>query len=179
MLDLSGVYVEVETCIGTTPPVIWALVTDLSLTPLVNRETIETRWVPPAAGPVEGAVFRATNELGEQRWTVDCHITTCIAPEAFHWTVLDPAYPSSSWWYDLVPAGTSATKVRHGFRHGPNNSGLRRRVDEDPSNREVIIAARTEMLRANMTYTLGQFKRRAEASANPSSDRAGDGSGRS
>jgi hypothetical protein len=168
MFDLSGVGVAVETHIGAPVAVVWTLVTDLSLTPSVNRETVEAQWVAPAVAPAEGAVFRATNELGDQRWTVDCHVTRCVAPTAFHWTVLDPADPSSCWWYDLEPVGTTATALRHGFRHGPNNSGLRRRVEEDPDNREVIIAARTEMLRANMAFTIEQFRLRAEQYTNVS-----------
>lgn len=162
MFDLSGVGIEIETHIGAPVEVVWALVTDLSLTPMLNRETVETRWAPPADGPAEGAVFSATNQLGDQRWSVECHVTRCSAPTTFHWTVLDPASPSSYWWYDLDPVGASETAVRHGFRHGPNMSGLRRRIEDDPDDRELIIAARTKMLRENMTYTLDQCRHRAE-----------------
>jgi hypothetical protein len=163
MLDLSGVTVHTETLVRAPADVLWALVTDLSLTPSVNRETVETRWIPPADGPAEGAVFMATNELADHRWTVECHVTSCVAPVTFHWTVLAPTDASSSWWYDLEATGRCQTTVRHGFRHGPNMSGLRRRIEQDPDNRDAIIAARTGMLRANMAFTLEQFRQRAEA----------------
>lgn len=162
---LRALEIEVEQVIGAPAEVVWALVTDLTLTPLVNRETADASWLPPASGPATGAAFRATNVLGEQRWTVDCHVTRCEAPRAFEWTVLEPANPSSSWWYRLTPTGPTETTVHHGFRHGPNRSGLRRRIEADPASAEAIIEFRLDMLRSNMVHTLTQFAQRAEARA--------------
>jgi uncharacterized protein YndB with AHSA1/START domain len=164
VIDLSNVSVHESIDIAASPDVVWDLVTDLSRTPTWNRETVETVWLPPHTGPAVGAVFRGTNVMGESRWSVECHVIEADRPTAFEWTVLDPAEPSSTWWYRLssTPEGTH---VDHGFQHGPGPSGIRFRIDAAPHEAEHVIAVRTAMLGDNMRHTLGAIKAVAERGA--------------
>ncbi len=161
-VDLDQVGTEVSEVVDADPAVVWDLVTDLERTPSWNRETVEARWREPAAGPVLAAVFVATNQLGAQRWEVSCHVVECERPWAFGWTVLDPARPSSTWWYRIRPEPGGGVRVDHGFQLGPGPSGLRSRVDADPAAATAIIEGRTAMLAANMTFTLRCIKAVAE-----------------
>lgn len=161
MIDLSHVTVEEAIAIAAPPEVVWDLVADVPGTLAWNRETQELAWAEPDAAIAPGARFIATNQLNDWRWTVACHLTVVDRPTAFEWTVLDPATPSSSWWYRLAD-DDGTTIVRHGFRHGPGPSGLRMRIDEDPDHAELYIAGRSEMLAANMRHTLGCLKAAAE-----------------
>jgi uncharacterized protein YndB with AHSA1/START domain len=161
VIDLSNVSVEESIEIEAPPEAVWDLVTDLSRTPTWNRETVETVWLPPHAGPEVGAVFRGTNVMGESRWSVECHVIVADRPTAFEWTVLDPAEPSSTWWYRLT-AVSSGTHVDHGFQHGPGPSGIRYRIEAEPDHAEVVIEVRTQMLANNMRHTLGAIKAVAE-----------------
>ncbi len=132
---------------------VWDILADLSLTPLVNRETRVTEWIPPAEDWRVGARFSATNRIGDSEWTIDCHVTASDRPSELGWTVLDPAHPSTTWWYRLAPT-TDGTSVSHGFVHGPGPSGLRFAVDRSPEAAEQMIASRLSMLAANMAHTL-------------------------
>jgi hypothetical protein len=159
--DLSNVGTEVSVDIDADARVVWNLITDLDRTPEWNRETISTVWVGEPARAEVGAVFRGTNRLDEWEWTVDCHIVIADEPHQLSWTVLDPANPSTTWWYRIDHTDTGVV-LRHGFRHGPNVSGLRRRVDDDPDAADATIAVRVAMLEANMRHTLGCIKAAAE-----------------
>ena len=161
MIDLSNVSVEVAVDVAAAPEQVWDLVTDLSRTPSWNRETKSTVWLEPHTGPVVGAVFRGTNVMGEQRWSVECHVIAAERPACFEWTVLDPSHPSTTWWYRLTATSTG-THVDHGFQHGPGPSGIRSRAEADPESAEAMIAIRTAMLADNMRHTLGAMKAVAE-----------------
>jgi hypothetical protein len=164
VIDLSRFTAEVGACIDAPPLVVWELLADLSLTPRLNRETRSTRWVPPARSWVVGAVFQATNRIGSFEWSVDCHVTVADRGRELGWTVLGPNDPSSTWWYRLEAGGTSGpTEVRHGFRHGPNTSGVRMSIEREPERADEIIAGRIAMLTANMRHTLEQVRLLAEA----------------
>jgi uncharacterized protein YndB with AHSA1/START domain len=161
VIDLSNVSAEVSIEIAAPPERVWDLVTDLSRTPTWNRETESTVWLEPHDAAVVGAVFRGTNVMGGQRWSVDCHVIEATRPTTFEWTVLDPSHPSTTWWYRLAPSA-DGTRLDHGFQHGPGPSGIRHRAEQDPANAEAMIAIRTEMLADNMRHTLGAIKAVAE-----------------
>ncbi len=167
MIDLSNVAAEVEIEIAAAPEVVWDLVTDLSKTPQRNRETVETAWVAPHDHAEVGAVFAGTNVMGELRWTVECHVIVADRPTAFEWTVLDPAEPSSTWWYRLAGTDDGGTLVRHGFQHGPGYSHVRGYIEAQPERAEAIQAGRTGMLEANMRHTLACLKAEAEGTERP------------
>ena len=153
---VTGVTGEVSLDIdGAERSTVWDLLADLSLTPLLNRETILTQWRPPNTQWRNGSVFRATNRIGDREWSLDCHVIVAQRPSELGWTVLDPSNPSSTWWYRL-DATSHGTRVTHGFRHGPNVSGLRRAVEAEPAKAAEIMAGRVAMLTANMSYTLGK-----------------------
>jgi uncharacterized protein YndB with AHSA1/START domain len=164
MVDLSGVGAEVSVLIAARPEVVWELVTDLTRTPEWNRETLETVWVPPHTGPELGAVFRATNRIGDWQWDVECHVTRADPQVAFEWTVSPPDHPSTSWWHRLLQTDPG-TELRHGFQHGPGGSGLRAMVEQNPEHAAAIIERRTEMLADNMRHTLERIKALAERPA--------------
>lgn len=154
--DVTGVDAEVSVEIAAPPDLVWDLLADLSLTPVINRETLRTVWLTPSTGWAVGSVFRATNRIGEREWSVDCHVTVADRPGELGWTVLDPQNPSSTWWYRLELGVGGGTQVTQGFRHGPNLSGLRRAVEAEPARSAEIVAGRVAMLTANMEYTLGR-----------------------
>ncbi len=153
--DLSNVGTEVSVDIEADAATVWNLITDLDRTPEWNRETISTVWVGEPARAEVGAVSRGTNRLDEWEWTVDCHIVIADEPHELSWTVLDPANPSTTWWYRIDDADAGVV-LRHGFRHGPNVSGLRRRVDDRRRRRNH--RHHVAMLEANMRHTLGCIK---------------------
>lgn len=101
--DLSAATGEVSEPIVADPALVWALITDLARTPEWNRETLETTWVPPHSGAAVGAMFRATNRIGDWQWNVECHVTRADPGVAFEWTVMDPSHPSTRWWHRLEP----------------------------------------------------------------------------
>jgi len=156
--DVTGVDAEISVEIAAPLELVWDLLADLSLTPAINRETLRTVWLPPSTGWAVGSTFRATNRIGEREWSVDCHVMVADRPGELAWTVLDPQTPSSTWWYRLEPGMASGTQVTHGFRHGPNVSGLRRAVEAEPARSAEIVAGRLAMLTANMGYTLGRVR---------------------
>lgn len=162
MIDWDNVTAEVQIEIDAPAQVVWGLISDLSRTPEWNRETVATEWVPPHDHVAVGAVFRGTNRGYGREWSLECHVTVADAPNAFEWTVLDPAQPSSSWWYRLDAVG-DRTVVRHGFQHGPGPSFLRVAVDRDPDNASAIAAGRTATLADNMRHTLACIKVIAES----------------
>lgn len=161
MIDLSNFAGEVRCTIHAPAPVVYDLLTDLSLTPEINRETVEAVWVPPSTGWAVGSTFRATNRAADAEWTVECHVTVAERGQEASWTVLDPGHPSSTWWYRLTSVGDS-TEVVQGFQHGPGQSGVRSMIDSDPDRADEIVARRIEMLTANMAFTLDAVRRRAE-----------------
>jgi uncharacterized protein YndB with AHSA1/START domain len=162
-MDLSNVAGELSIEIAAPTERVWDLVTDLSLAPSWNRETVETVWLDPERPPGRGSVFEGTNRLGDMVWTVPCHVIEWDPPRVFGWTVLEPEHPSSMWSYRLHPdADGRHTVLGHGFRHGPGPSGLRYRVEAEPDRASELIEQRTAMLLANMAYTLEQIKERAE-----------------
>ena len=158
MYDLSNFTGEGVETIEAPAEVIWDLLADLSLTPQLNRETVETVWIPPSTRWEPGAMFRATNRVGTMEWTVECHVTVADRPTELGWTVLDPESPSSTWWYRLTPEPGGATRVRHGFQHGPSVSGVRMMIDREPHRAEEIVAGRIEMLTSNMRHTIEQVR---------------------
>ncbi|HRW36414.1 MAG TPA: SRPBCC family protein [Aquihabitans sp.] len=166
-MDLSNMAAEVEIEIAAPPEVVWDLVTDLTQTPHRNLETVETSWVPPHDRAEVGAVFAGTNVMDEMRWTVECHVTVADRGQAFEWTVLDPAEPSSSWWYRLEPTGDGGTLVRHGFQHGPGPSHVRAFVEGDPGAEGAVVEGRTRMLERHMRHTLACIRAEAEGTEPP------------
>ncbi len=163
MIDLSSFTAEVTAMIDAPPSTVWDLLADLSLTPQLNRETVSTVWAPPASSWTVGGVFRATNRMGASEWTVDCHVTVANPPRELGWTVLEPEHPSSTWWYRLAVLGDGrATTVHHGFRHGPNTSGVRMIIEREPERADAILAGRRSMLVANMRHTLEKVRALAE-----------------
>jgi hypothetical protein len=94
-------------------------------------------------------------------------VTEADRPRAFAWVVLDdsgdPARPSALWRYQIDPL-PGGSRVRQRFTHGPGDSYLRAAAAKAPDQAAEIIAARREMLRANMSATLRAMKAAAESS---------------
>jgi hypothetical protein len=101
-------------------------------------------------------------------YEVTCVVTEADRPRSFAWEVLDdsgdPARPSSSWRYRIDPLPGGGSRVRQRFTHGPGDSFLRAAAARMPDRACEIIAARQDMLRANMSATLSAMKAAAESS---------------
>jgi len=59
MIDLGHVTTEIDRMLDASSEAVWDVLADLTLTPQLNRETVETVWVAPAVGWEVGSVFRA------------------------------------------------------------------------------------------------------------------------
>jgi hypothetical protein len=67
--------------------------------------------------------------------------------------VLDPAHPSSTWSYELLP-DAGGTRVVHTFVHGPGPSLVRQQVEQDPARTADVVAGRAEVLHDGMAASL-------------------------
>ncbi|MFZ4517990.1 MAG: SRPBCC family protein [Microthrixaceae bacterium] len=145
---------EVEVTEHLAAPIgeVWALLSDVERMAGLGPEHTHALW-DATGGPAVGSTFHGTNRIGDMEWTVECTVVECDPPRRIAWTVLDPAEPSSTWSYDLVPDG-DGTSVTQRFRHGPGFSYLRARVDHRPERASEFIEGRAAMLRTNMSATL-------------------------
>lgn len=161
-IDLSGMIVEVEMSIDARIEAVWDLVTAIDKTAEWSPEATASEWVGGATGPAKGAVFRGSNRRNNTEWTLDCYVRVADRPHSFEWAVIDPERPSSVWRYDLKDNGEGSTAVRHRFQHGPNYSGVRWAISQQPDRAEAIIDRRSDELRRNMLATLDMVKQTAE-----------------
>ena len=144
--DLSAMAVTVERVLAAPLPDVWALVSDLPRMAGFSPEVESLVWTDPVT-------FTAVNRTGGSRWTVTGHVVERRAPTLLRWTVLSPRRPSSTWSYELVPAG-GATRVVHRFQHGPGPSGVRGAVEARPAAAAQVVAERSAQLAAGMTESL-------------------------
>jgi hypothetical protein len=134
-----------------------------------SPECIQAAWLSDPGRPRPGARFTGHNRLpNDFEYEVTCVVTEADRPRAFAWVVLDdsgdPARPSASWRYLIDPLPRGGSRVRQRFTHGPGDSFLRAVAAKAPGQAAEVIAARREMVRANMSATLRAMKAAAESS---------------
>jgi uncharacterized protein YndB with AHSA1/START domain len=167
--DVTGLTAAAEEVVAAGPELVWDLVADVTRVGEWSPECIRAAWLGEPAGPRAGARFTGHNRFPDGfEYEVTCVVTEADRPRAFAWVVLDdsgdPARPSSLWRYRIDPLPGGGSRVRQRFTHGPGDSFLRAAAAKAPDQAAEIIAARREMLRANMSATLRAMKAAAESS---------------
>ena len=167
--DVTGLTAAAEVVVAARPELVWDLVADVTQVGRWSPECIRAAWLAEPGRPRPGARFTGRNRFPNGfEYEVTCVVTEADRPRAFAWVVLDdrgdPARPSSSWQYRIDPLPGGGSRVRQRFTHGPGDSFLRAVAAKAPDQAGEIIAARLEMLRANMSATLRAMKAAAESS---------------
>jgi hypothetical protein len=166
--EVTGLTAAAEEVVTARPELVWGLVADVTRVGEWSPECIGAAWLGDPGRPESGARFTGHNGFPNGfEYEVTCVVTEADRPRTFAWVVLDesgdPARPSSSWRYQIDPL-PGGSRVRQRFTHGPGASYLRAAAAKAPDQAAEIIAARREMLRANMSATLRAMKAAAESS---------------
>ncbi len=167
--EVTGLTAAAEEVVAARPELVWALVADVTRVGGWSPECVRAAWLTEPGRPQRGARFAGCNRFSDGvEYEVACVVTEADRPRAFAWVVLDdsgdPACPSSSWRYRIDPLPGGGSRVRQRFTHGPGVSYLRAVAVNAPDRAAEIIAARRDMLRANMSATLRAMKDAAESS---------------
>lgn len=155
--------VEVRTWVDAPPDRVWEVVSDVTLMPDMSDELQSVHWLDGAVGPAVGARFvgRSRHEsLGE--WETTSHVIECEPPHVLAWAVSDPASPSAVWRFRLE-SKDGGTDLAEWMQMGPGRSGLSFAIDSMPDKEQKIVFVRLREFERNMTVTLGQIKKLAEA----------------
>jgi uncharacterized protein YndB with AHSA1/START domain len=147
-MDLTHVTVTVEHHFAASPERVFALLIDVERMAGLGPEHHTAAWTDASRQRFEGQ-----NRIGEMAWSVSCFVIAHEAPTRFGWTVGEPGQHSSTWTYDLVPAG-GGTLVTQTFQHGPGMSYLSASCDKRPEKAQSYIDGRSDMLRTNMAQVL-------------------------
>jgi uncharacterized protein YndB with AHSA1/START domain len=159
--------VEVRTWVDAPPERVWAVVSDVEAMPRMSDELQSVEWLDGATGPALGARFvgRSKHEaFGE--WATTSHVIECDPPRVFAWAVGDPDVPSAIWRFRLAPKD-GGTELSQWMQLGPGRSGLSFAIDRMPEKEQKIVFVRMREFERNITRTLEQIKKRAEAGCAP------------
>ncbi|WP_328419796.1 SRPBCC family protein [Streptomyces sp. NBC_00443] len=155
--------VEVRTWVDALPDRVWEIVSDVTLMPDMSDELHSVQWLDGADRAAVGARFvgRSRHDsLGE--WETTSHVVECAPPHLLTWAVSDPASPSAVWRFRLEPKD-GGTELAEWMQMGPGRSGLSFAIDAMPDKEQKIVFVRLREFERNMTVTLGQIKKLAEA----------------
>jgi hypothetical protein len=155
--------VETRIWIDAPPERVWALVSDVTLMPGMSQELQAVQWLDGATEAALGARFigRSRHEaLGE--WSTTSYVVEFEAGRVFGWAVEDPQHPSARWRFRLDPAD-GGTELSQWMQLGPARSGLSLAIDRMPDKEQKIVFVRMREFERNMTATLAQIKKLAEA----------------
>jgi hypothetical protein len=142
---------------------VWPLVSDISLMPGMSAELQSVQWLDGATGPALGARFEGRNRheaLGE--WSATSCVVEFEPGRVFGWAVGDPGDPAALWRFRLEPA-SGGTDLSQWVQLGPGRSGLSLAIEAMPDKEQKIVFVRMREFERNMTATLAQIKKLAEA----------------
>ncbi|MFJ9347606.1 SRPBCC family protein [Streptomyces sp. NPDC101237] len=155
--------VEVRTWIDAPPEKVWALVSDIALMPDMSEELRSVSWLDGATRPAVGARFVGRSEHEAfGTWQTTSQVIECEPGSVFAWAVENPAAPSAVWRFRLRPEN-GGTELAQWMQLGPGRSGLSAAIDRMPDKEQKIVFVRLREFERNITATLAQIKRRAEA----------------
>jgi uncharacterized protein YndB with AHSA1/START domain len=155
--------VEARIWIDASPARVWRLVSDVELMPAMSSELQSAEWLDGAIGAALGARFigRSKHEaLGE--WATTSHVVEFEPERVFGWAVENPANPTALWRFRLEPKD-GGTELSEWMRMGPARSGLSLAIDQMPEKEQKIVFVRMREFERNITATLEQIKKLAEA----------------
>jgi hypothetical protein len=131
--------VEARVWIAARPARVWALVSDIELMPALSSELQSVHWLDGATGASVGARFTGRSK-----------------------------HEAMGEW-EATPAGAEGRRDR-AVAMGADRagrSGLSLAIDQIPDKEQKIVFVRMREFERNMTATLGQVKKLAEAAGAP------------
>jgi uncharacterized membrane protein len=149
--------------IDAPPERVWPLVSDIELMPDMSSELQSVEWLDGATEAALGARFvgRSRHEaLGE--WAATSQIVEFEQGRVFAWAVGDPGQPAAIWRFRLEPVD-GGTELSQWVQLGPGRSGLSLAIDQMPDKEQKIVFVRLREFERNITATLAQIKKLAEA----------------
>lgn len=155
--------VQARAWIDAPPERVWPLVSDIELMPGMSSELQSVEWLDGASGAALGARFVGRNRheaMGE--WTATSQIVEFEPGRVFAWAVGDPGEPAATWRFRLEPRD-GGTELSQWVRLGPGQSGLSLAIERMPDKEQKIVFVRMREFECNMTATLAQIKKLAEA----------------
>ncbi len=152
--------VNVQTMIRADAERIYDMAADLDSMASHGTEFQGGSWVSGRPGSV-GSSFVGRQKLGDLEWETTSTVTAAEPGRRFAWRVGTEEDFTATWTLTLTPV-PKGTEVDYGFVHGPGPSGLRSRVEADPSRESEIIDSRLATLQDNMIKTLEGIRRRCE-----------------
>ncbi|HUN31389.1 MAG TPA: SRPBCC family protein [Trebonia sp.] len=155
--------VEVRTWIDAPPARVWELVANIGLMPAMSSELQSVQWLDGATSPALGARFVGHSKheaMGE--WTVTSHVVELEPERVFGWAVADPVSPAALWRFRLDQKD-GGTELSEWVQMGPGPSGLTVAIEQMPDKEQKIVFVRMREFERNMTATLEQIKKLAEA----------------
>lgn len=106
---------ELTVHVDAPPATVYALVADVTRMPEFSPEVVRCVWDDPAAGPVVGARFTATNKLpGRPSWNNHPVVTIAVPGREFAFRRTEPFAGSVVWTYRLAPEG-GGTRVTESY----------------------------------------------------------------
>ena len=155
--------VEARIWVDAPPARVWPFVSDVELMPAMSSELQSAQWLDGAGAAALGARFigRSKHEaLGE--WATTSHVVELEPERVFAWAVEDPANPTALWRFRLEPKD-GGTELSEWMQMGPARSGLSLAIDQKQDKEQKIVFVRMREFERNMTATLEQIKKLAEA----------------
>lgn len=152
----DGPTAEATVHVDAVPERVWELVSDIHLVASLSGEVQEVEWL-------DDVRFRGRSRhpaVGE--WTTVSRVVERDAPRVFAWDVEDPANPTASWRFELVPV-RGGTALRQWVRMGPGPSNLSGMIERRPDLEELLVARRLRMFQAGIESNLAAIKQRAES----------------
>ena len=155
--------VEVETWINASPERVWSLVSDVGLMPSLSSELQRVEWIGDETSPAVGSRFVGYSKhqsFGE--WSTTSHVIEFEPQRVFAWAVESVDTPTAIWRYTIEPKD-DGTRLAEWMQLGPGRSGLSVAIDQMPDKEQKIVFVRMREFEQNMSITLEQIKKVAEA----------------
>lgn len=149
-LDLT-----VERTIAASPEALYDIVTDVTRIGELSPECRSAEWVGKSDGPVVGARFKGSNELGESKWNTKPTVTAATRGEVFEFKV--PMGFGPTWRYEFH-ATAEGTRVVESVRQSKPSPWFIRRAQ-----RKAGVHDRAANVTEGMEATLANLERVATA----------------
>jgi len=94
---------RVQRTVHATPEKAWGLIADIKRMGEWSPETTSAVWRRGATGPVLGARFRGTNQMGSKKWRSNCTVTACEPGRRFAFDVSVGPFNVAGWAYEFEP----------------------------------------------------------------------------
>ncbi len=145
----------VERTIAASPEALYDIVTDVARVGEMSPECKGAAWVGKNAGPVVGARFKGTNELGKSKWSTKPTVTAAERGKVFEFKV--PMGFGPVWRYEFHPTANGTRVVESVHQNKPSPWFIRR------AQRKAGVTDRSAFVAEGMRETLANLERIATA----------------